>query len=402
MTTPDKPSARSCIRCGRCLAECPVYDVVRRESVSPRGKMTLLTARGISLDDSRLARILSQCLQCGRCATVCTAEVPAHGEVKRARGRLSDRLGLPWPKKFFLEHVLGRPTTQRRLWKAARPWSRRLPADSGLGLRIPGLDTRLPLPRGAAYLDGQTKVIDGPAGAPRVAMFVGCLYGHLWPGAAFAAEKLLGPLAEMTVPGDQACCGLAAATAGDRATARRLAVRNIEALSEAEPDVVLTLCASCSHQLRSGMPALVEDDAELFEKAGALAERIMDAAAFVARHSHGQPAPLPGCMRVGFHRPCHLPEDQARDVAGLLASVPGLDLEAWGDHCCGHGGLFRLSQPRLSRQIRGRRLAEVATGGLGAVATNCSGCAWQLWEYFGPMGIEVRHPLEFLTGGGHK
>jgi glycolate oxidase iron-sulfur subunit len=70
------------------------------------------------------------------------------------------------------------------------------------------------------------------------------------------------------------------------------------------------------------------------------------------------------------------------------------------DQCCGHGGLFRLFHPRTSAAIREDRLATIAPHRPEVVVTNCSGCAWQLWEELSPSGIKVRHPLEILADRG--
>ena len=53
-----------CNQCGLCKENCPVFRVVRRESVSPRGFATLI-------DKNHFDKVLYLCSLCNNCKTVC-------------------------------------------------------------------------------------------------------------------------------------------------------------------------------------------------------------------------------------------------------------------------------------------------------------------------------------------
>lgn len=67
----------SCIRCGLCLATCPVYRVTLRETDTPRGKIALLHAvqEGRLDPGESFASRFYDCLLCGACANVCPSGV---------------------------------------------------------------------------------------------------------------------------------------------------------------------------------------------------------------------------------------------------------------------------------------------------------------------------------------
>jgi glycolate oxidase iron-sulfur subunit len=269
MTEP--PDETACIKCGRCLAECPVYEATGSEAYSPRGKLAVIGA----LKADRLALsgyagdVLDQCLLCGRCGAVCTSQVATDRLVRAAR----------------TEGWLG----------GAKAWLKKtLAEDSGLRLRMPAGPPAIPLPRERPFLAGRDLIVPGPAGSPRAVLFVGCLYNFVWPRVARAAVRALREKATVIVPAGQVCCGLAAASAGDEVTARRLAERNRAAIGRHHPDVVLTLCASCQHQLTGG-PA-------------ASGTRVQDAAAWLA-DAGIEPAQVEdqAGLTAVYHRPCHLP-----------------------------------------------------------------------------------------------
>ncbi len=387
MTEP--PDETACIRCGRCLAECPVYEVTGSEAFSPRGKLALIRA----LKTDRLASsgyagdVLDQCLLCGRCGAVCTSQVATDRLVRAARTEGWLGGAKAWLKKALAREILARPSRQRGLARAGRGWGLWLPRDSGLRLRMPAGPPAIPLPRERPFLADRDLIFPGPAGSPRAVLFLGCLYNFVWPRVARAAVRALRGKATVIVPAGQVCCGLAAASAGDQVTARRLAGLNRAALDRHHPDVILTLCASCQHQLTGGPAAL---DAP-----------VSDAAAWLAEMGIETPQPAAGEPLIAvYHRPCHLPLDQAARVTELLAAAPGLNFVEIPDQCCGHGGLFRLFHPRTSAAIRQDRLAAITANRPDVVVTNCSGCAWQMWEGLGPSGTKVRHPLEMLADQG--
>ncbi len=66
-----------CIECGLCREICPVFTVIRRESISPRGK-AILADRGV------LALTFYQCSLCRACRVVCPVGHDPDGERIRA------------------------------------------------------------------------------------------------------------------------------------------------------------------------------------------------------------------------------------------------------------------------------------------------------------------------------
>jgi glycolate oxidase iron-sulfur subunit len=386
MTDRSPPDETACVKCGRCLAECPVYEVTGSEAFSPRGKLALIGAlkAGGSSFSGYAGRALDQCLLCGRCGAVCTSQVATDRLVRAARTEGWLGGGKAWLKKVLARELLARPNRQRGLARAGRGWGSLLPEDSGLRLRMPAGPPPIPLPRRRPFVVDRDLIFPGPAGSPRAAVFVGCLYNHVWPRVAAAAIGLLRRRATVIVPAGQVCCGLAAASAGDQVAARRLADLNRNVMGRHHPDLILTLCASCQHQLTGGP---VDPGAPVQDATAWLADQGLD-----LDRAEGSED-----VMAAYHRPCHLPPDQAARVKGLLASTPGLSLAALPDRCCGHGGLFRLFDPKTSAAIRRDRLADVIEPKPDLVLTNCSGCAWQLWEGLMDAGIKVRHPLEALA-----
>ncbi len=67
----------SCIECGLCREVCPVFAVLRREHVSPRG-LAILAERDVA------SAVFFQCTLCRACRVVCPVGHDPAGEAVRA------------------------------------------------------------------------------------------------------------------------------------------------------------------------------------------------------------------------------------------------------------------------------------------------------------------------------
>jgi len=70
-----------CFNCGLCKANCPVYKVILKETVSPRGKSILLKK-------DVLDKIFYLCTLCKACERECPAQVRLSEVIREAREML--------------------------------------------------------------------------------------------------------------------------------------------------------------------------------------------------------------------------------------------------------------------------------------------------------------------------
>jgi glycolate oxidase iron-sulfur subunit len=84
----------------------------------------------------------------------------------------------------------------------------------------------------------------------------------------------------------------------------------------------------------------------------------------------------------------------------LLRAIPGLevvDLDN-GDRCCGAAGLYNVTQPEMSGELRRQKAEAVAATGATIVASANPGCTMQLVAGLRELGVpaEVVHPVQLL------
>ncbi len=393
---PARADINTCIHCGLCLTACPTYRELKIEPDSPRGRIYLMRglAEGRIRPDDPLTTHLDNCLDCRACETVCPAGVPYGRMLEATRGQLQRRAARGTPTRWLGEWVLRNVFPERsrmhaladllRLGQqgplaslmrsgAAR---RLLPGFALQGYAMtPPIEPRREralglvsgsLPPGARMERRGDALVFRPAGAPRmrVAFFTTCVMEVLFPAVGRDAVRLLVLAgAEVTVPGDQTCCGALHAHAGLRRMAKTLARRNLRAFAGAF-DAVVTHSAGCGAALREAGHLLQEDrsasDAEGFagrvrDVSEVLADLGLPASPTPLRSERDPQRPL----RVAYHDPCHLAHAQKvrAQPRALLRSLPGVELVDLPnpDWCCGSAGIYNLTHPEMAEaQLEGK------------------------------------------------
>ena len=406
-----------CERCGRCLAVCPVYDVERIETLSPRGRLDLI--RGLEscelVTGPRYHEALFSCMQCLACFDACPKGVDASGRILTARTRLTARDRV----KSRLERAMLRTALNHRpllagLARLASQVQQQLPAKEGPGSRhlpmfLPDLlaGRRIPEISAVNLFRGLPEVLPADPGADyhgQVTFFTGCYFGLVETGPILSALRVLAFNGwEVLIPRTQSCCGAVALLAGHADLARRLVARNLAAL--AGDGLVITSCATCGRTLRREYPGLLKisgDDSQL-RAATALARRTRDIHVFLEQLPELRQGVRAQHRRVTIHDPCHLSRGQGvrEQVRRILAAVPGVELVemANSDTCCGGGGLSGMKQPALSLAIGEKKIAAIEATGADTVVAGCPGCLMQIRDLLSRRGsrIQALHPMDLLA-----
>ena len=199
---------------------------------------------------------------------------------------------------------------------------------------------------------------------PRVALFVTCLVDLHRPSIAFASISLLEAAGcTVEVPRAQTCCGQPAYNAGDRATARDLALGLLTAFSAY--DYVVVPSGSCAGMLSRHLPSLFRDDPDLLPRAEALAAKTHELTAFLVDILHHTPTPPALTTTATYHDSCAGLRELGikTQPRQLLAAVPGLTLAEMPEPelCCGFGGIFCVKYSDISTKMADNKTAGLET-----------------------------------------
>jgi glycolate oxidase iron-sulfur subunit len=384
----------SCVRCGQCLTSCPTYVLSMDEAEGPRGRIAM--ARALADGQLRVTADLVEhemnCLVCDACTAVCPAGVQMDpiqvvlrqelrkrptGMARLGFGLLEDVGKLRWAVRGL--RLYGTIGLQR--------FARGIGVLKAMGLAeaealLPDrIDAQPLVPRGEIV--GQ--------GTP-VHFFAGCVMSTALADVDRATIRVLqrGGCAVHVVAG-QGCCGALHAHSGDLDTAKRLFERNLAAFGDGDEPIVVN-AAGCGAMLRDYAHHIRTEAAERFSA------RVVDVTAFLA----GRALPMTRRIekRVVYQDACHLAHAQriTAQPRALLRSIPGLELLEIAEPglCCGSAGVYNLTNPVQSGQLRDRKSRHITAARAELVATANPGCLFQLQAGLRGTGIAVRHVVELL------
>ena len=149
----------------------------------------------------------------------------------------------------------------------------------------------------------------------------------------------------------------------------------------------------------SGCGVTVKDYAHLLAHDPAYAEKAARISALARDLSEVVPLEaMKGKARgtVAFQSPCTLQHgQQIRGRVEALLAAAGYTLLSVDDAhlCCGSAGTYSLLQPRISRELRGRKLSALEAGRPEVIATANIGCLSHLQ---GGTATPVRHWIELV------
>jgi glycolate oxidase iron-sulfur subunit len=390
----------ACIRCGLCLTSCPTYVLTMHESEGPRGRvgMARALAEGHLALTADLVEHELNCLVCDACSAVCPAgvhmdpiQVALRPLLERARRypwhvRLARHVALGW---LFMDMRRFRAFA-RLMWLYQRSGLQWLARASGV-LRLLRLsDAERLLPR----LPSRFMAPADPAKAEATAlMFAGCVMSTALADVDRATVRVLEKAGyTVAAPNAQGCCGALHAHSGDLPNALDLARRNIEAFEGTDAPIVVN-SAGCGAWLKDYAHQL-RDDSAWADRAERFSERVRDLSEAIV----GRLAPDKNmAARVVYQDACHLLHAQriSRQPRELLSSIPQLELLEIKEAglCCGSAGIYNLTNPQESGQLRERKLDNALDVEPSLIVTGNPGCLFQLQAGLRERGskIEVKH-----------
>ena len=397
---------RSCIHCGFCTATCPTYQVLGDELDSPRGRIYLIKdmLENQRTPDEKTVKHVDRCLSCLACMSTCPSGVNYMHLVDHARAYieqtykrgLSDRLLrwtlariLPYPNRFRLA-LLGA--------KLMRPLRYLMP-DPRLQAMLEMVPKQIP----ARSLNDEAQIFPAQGTQKmRVALMTGCAQRALNTDINDATIRLLTRHGAEVVVLKQGCCGALTHHMGKVDESHRTAAVNIEAF--AAEDSARGLHAVVINT--SGCGTTVKDYGHMFagQPLEFEAKRVAALARDVSEVLMDLDLPkLPDQnLRVAYHAACSLQHGQQikTDPKDLLRRVGFKVLEPADSHlCCGSAGTYNLMQPKISGQLKARKIETLEAKTPDMISAGNLGCMIQIGS---GTDIPIMHTVELLdwaTGG---
>jgi heterodisulfide reductase subunit D len=335
-----------CIKCGLCLATCPVCKELLLEKYTPRGKIQLARFydQGILPLSDHYRDIFGKCLLCGACSVTCPSGVDLNKVFLTLRKAIATQKG-PHPMMVKVVQSLGENHNISNEDNAERgDWRE----------DIKDLPDNMYKKERAA-----------------VVYFVGCV-ASFFPMVQRIPQNLVRIMDAAHVDftilgGEEWCCGFPLIGAGVPERMGEMIAHNWEKVKTLGAKTVVFSCPSCYRTWNEFYPT----DLELLHDTQFLERMISDGTIHLGEMN----------TTVTYHDPCDLGRnggiyDAPRQV---LKAIPGLTLVELENNraqsvCCGGGGNVEMADADLSGSVAHKKIAEIQRTGAKIVVTSCQQC----------------------------
>ncbi|WP_180762781.1 (Fe-S)-binding protein [Helicobacter sp. 12S02232-10] len=420
-----KTISQACVKCGKCIPTCTIYQINRDESTSPRGFLDLLGAyeRGDLELDKNAKNIFESCFLCTTCVQTCPNTLPVDVAIENIRIDIAKKYGIAWYKRTFfylLKHrvlmdfvfsfvyFISPCVFQSNLAKTKNRFRFSLPK-MGKRTVFPFLSKSF-LQRYQGEIIPKQSVKNLTLKYNKVAIFIGCLSNYNYKGVGESLLFILDRLGVTALIPKQECCGAPAYFSGDIKSVLYLIKKNIthfEGFID-EVDAILIPEATCAAMLiEDWKHALMEDEEgeSWLKRLEVLIPKMKMASLWLYAHT-----PLESLLTktpfkettITYHDPCH-----AKKVLGiykepreLLKKNYSLIEMSDSSRCCGFGGVSMQSDKYdlvLKAAIPKAQMIEQS--GAKIVSAECSACRMQIDNAMDHSGVEAEflHPLELIA-----
>ena len=400
---------RSCVHCGFCTATCPTYQVLGDELDSPRGRIYLIKEMLESgrTPDKKTVTHIDRCLSCLACMTTCPSGVHYMHLVDHARAYIEDKYKRPLDERFLrwsLSKILPYPIRFRMaliMAKIAKPFSWLIP-DPRLKAMIDMVPKKIP---GISLNDSPQSFFPEITKKMRVALMTGCAQRALDTDINDATIRVLKRFGcEIVISEGQGCCGSLSHHMGKTCDAQSAAIKNIDAwyseLSNNGLDAIVINTSGCGTTVKDYHHMFQGTEHE--EKAKVIAGLTKDISEILVELE--LPDRAENDINVAYHSACSLQHGQqiSNSPKDMLKKCGYKISEPKNSHlCCGSAGTYNLLQPKISQELKNRKIQSLEAKKPDIIAAGNLGCMMQISS---STNIPVVHTVELIdwANGGPK
>ncbi|MDW7990043.1 MAG: heterodisulfide reductase-related iron-sulfur binding cluster [Archaeoglobaceae archaeon] len=327
---------KECIKCGMCNI-CPVFRVEKLESVSPRGKLILMS-EGNKKIDTRIVNDVFKCSVCGLCEIVCPTSLKLTEFWEKKREELFEKKLAPLPIHKKLRETAFRDFNPY----GGKPEKR------------------------SEWLEFQV-------GKSKTIYFAGCTASYKLQNVAKSSAKALKELGiNFTIlDSSEFCCGSPFLRTGQKDVGRFLFEKNFLAWKKAGIEEIITSCPGCYRTISQDYPRFAKElgyefEIDVMHISSVFAGRVKGKLEFTAT----------------YHDPCHLGrhmgiyEEPRKVIKNSGVKIVEMERNRELSLCCGAGGGLRSQFKEISTTICEERIKEILSTGTNIVITSCPFCEY--------------------------
>ncbi len=406
-----------CIKCGKCIPVCTIYNVNPDEVTSPRGFIDLLGAykRGDLELDKTAKDIFESCFLCTNCVEVCPNSLPTDMIIEQVRNDIRKKYGLAWYKKLFF-FLLRHRKIMDFLAKLGYVFQtcgfkikdKQSSMEPRFSMPIIKKDRLLPSVKHKTFLNSYEDVIKN-GGKAKVGIFIGCLGNYTYTNIGKSLLEILKVLEmDAYLIKDQLCCGAPAYFTGDFDTVDYLAKHNIEYFESFidDLDAIIIPEATCSAMIKIDYAHFFHDQPKWKNRANAINKKVFMATEWLHNNTHLRKLlSLKGRISedlITYHDPCHAKKMQGieKEPRNLIKQSYKFTEMSDPNKCCGFGGVTMQTEKFHYAKAAGKPKAQmIKETQAEIVSSECSACRMQITNSLYDEGVDIifRNPIELIA-----
>lgn len=413
-----KEISNECIKCGKCIQVCTIYNINRDETTSPRGFLDLLGAYkdGNLVLDKNLKTIFESCFLCTNCVDACPKSIKTDAAIESVRVDIAKKYGIAWYKKmafWFLSHrkVLDICARMGYVFQSCGFKIKKENFSNSMKPRfkmpLVKKERLLPTASKKSFLNSHEEFIDN-GGEKTIGLFIGCMGNYAYTNIGESILKICQSLKiNLDLMKKQVCCGAAMYFTGDNKTTKKLAKKNIVYFEEMlkKVDAIIIPEATCSGMIKVDYAHLFYDEPSWQERAIKLQDKIFLASEYFYKHTNlkeilAKKEKLN--LKITYHDPCHAKKMQGvfKEPRELLSNnFTLLEMEN-PDMCCGFGGVtMQTNNYHLSKTAGLKKAPMIQKTNADFVSAECSACRMQLNNSLNLISSDIRcvNPVELIA-----
>lgn len=409
-----KEISDKCVKCGKCIQVCTIYDINRDETTSPRGFLDLVGAysKGELKLDKNAKNIFESCFLCTNCVTACPSSLRVDTAIEQVRYDIAKKYGIAWYKKAFfwlLRHrgIMDFCAKMGYVFQSCAFKIKDGAMSARFSLPMVKKERLLPTASKRSFLNSHPEFIDN-GGKKTIGIFIGCMANYAYTDIGEGLLKIAKALnLNVNMMKQQACCGAPAYFTGDFASVEFLAKKNIVYFEKllCDLDAIIIPEATCSAMIKVDYEHFFANDKEWQDRAKEISKKIFLATEYFEKFTNlkeilatkGQ-----NLKTITYHDPCHARKMQGiyKEPRALLSQNASLIEMSDPNACCGFGGVTMQSEKyHLSREVGVKKAIMIQNSGAEIVSAECSACKMQLSNalHIKNVSTKVKNPIEIIA-----
>lgn len=418
-SAPDPQLIDACVHCGFCLATCPSYRVIGKETDSPRGRIYLMDSinEGKILLSPAVVQHFDSCLGCLACVTTCPSGVQYDKLISATRFQVERNHRRPLLEKllrWFIFHTFPYPHRLRALLVPLFVYQKLGLQKLERSLKI--LAKILPQPLSAmesilppislkSFQDNFPEIIPAEGKKRyRVGLILGCVQRVFLPNINQATIRVLTANGcEVVIPNQQGCCAALSHHQGQEWQTKLLAKQMIDHFADTGVDYIIINASGCGHTLKE-YGRILHDDPQYAPKAQAFASKVRDVQEFLDQV--GLTVQLNAIsdrpLAIAYQDACHMLHGQkiSLEPRRLLRQIPQVQIKEPVDAalCCGSAGVYNIFQAETAEELGRQKAENLLAVGADLIASANVGCTLQIKKHLELLDapVPIYHPMELL------